>query len=54
MEKWHILCIALLCSTYFLAWNIQMNEIKNESKLRQIDEEEVLVEGKLTFLTDIL
>ena len=42
MEKWHLLWISLLTSTYLLAWNIQMKEIqiKNE-KTNDI------VEGKL-------
>ena len=53
MEKWHILCIGLLCSTYLLAWQIQMNDIQNGAKPRKIgtEESEILVEGKLIILT---
>ena len=48
MEKWYLLTICLLCSIYFLSWNIQMSEMKNEPI---IIENDVLVEGKTEWKT---
>ena len=43
MEKWHLLWISLLTSTYLLAWNIQMKEIqiRNNEKTTKVN----IVEG---------